>query len=177
MRFLHRAAGLTLHDRVRSSAVLEDLRAQAQFQHLIRMPSGHFCLGVPGMSNWRRRWGWPRTCWGDYIPWLGLGSAWDLPRGAGGRVSRDREAWATLLALLPPQTWRKTALKIDGRKFFFCVQQLYTYTKIVCLLVTCWLSCNTLLCISPLILFLPPTVNSFILFYCFLTAWSTKSPS
>ncbi|TWW73527.1 hypothetical protein D4764_15G0009210 [Takifugu flavidus] len=79
MSFLRRVAGLSLRDRVRSSAILEELRVEplllrverSQMRwlgHLVRMPPGR----LPGevfraCPSGRRPPGRPRTHWRDYV--------------------------------------------------------------------------------------------------------------
>ncbi|TWW69469.1 hypothetical protein D4764_18G0002750 [Takifugu flavidus] len=114
MSFLHRVAGLSLRDRVRSSAIREELgveslllrveRSQMRWLgHLVRLPPG--CL--PGevfraCSSGRRPPGRPRTRWRDYVSrlvWERLG----IPPDELEEVAGEREVWASLLRLLPPR--------------------------------------------------------------------------
>ncbi|TWW71236.1 hypothetical protein D4764_17G0007190 [Takifugu flavidus] len=101
-----RVAGLSLRDRVRSSAIREKLRVEPLLLrverskmrwlgHLVRMPPGR----LPGevfraCPSSRRPPGRPRTRWRDYVSRL----AWELEEVAG-----EREVWASLLRLLPPR--------------------------------------------------------------------------
>ena len=82
MGFLRRVAGVSLRDRVRSSAIREGLRVEPLllckersqlrwFGHLVRMPPGR----IPGevlqaRPGGRRPQGRPRTRWRDYISTL-----------------------------------------------------------------------------------------------------------
>ena len=114
MSFLRRVAGLSLRDRVRSSAIREDLRVEplllrverSQMRwlgHLIRMPPGR----LPGevfraRPTGKRPRGRPRTRWRDYVSQL----AWErlgVPREELDDVAGEREVWASLLKLLPPR--------------------------------------------------------------------------
>ncbi|TWW67270.1 hypothetical protein D4764_02G0003110 [Takifugu flavidus] len=114
MSFLRRVAGLSLRDRVRSSAIREELgveplllrveRSQMRWLgHLVRMPPG--CL--PGevfraCPSGRRPPGRPRTRWRDYVSRL----AWErlgVPPDELEEVAGEREVWASLLRLLPPR--------------------------------------------------------------------------
>ncbi|TKS64956.1 LINE-1 reverse transcriptase -like protein [Collichthys lucidus] len=120
MSFLRRVAGLSLRDRVRSSAIREELRVQplhlrierSQLRwlgHLVRMPPGR----LPGETFWarpsgRRPRGRPRTRWRDYVSRL----AWErlgVPLGELDEVAGEREVWATLLKLLPPRPDSRTS--------------------------------------------------------------------
>ncbi|TWW77341.1 hypothetical protein D4764_12G0007310 [Takifugu flavidus] len=110
MSVLHRVAGLSLRDRVRSSAILEELgveplllrveRSQMRWLgHLVRMPPGEVFRAFP--SGWRPP-GRPRTSWRDYasrLVWECLG----IPPDELEEVAGDREVWASLLGLLPPR--------------------------------------------------------------------------
>ena len=103
MSFLHRVAGLSLRDRVRSSVIWEELgvdplllhveRSQIRWLgHLVRMPPGV----LPGevfraRSTRRKPQGRPRTRWRDYVSrlaWECLGIPWEelewLGRGKSG---------------------------------------------------------------------------------------------
>ncbi|TWW64246.1 hypothetical protein D4764_03G0012540 [Takifugu flavidus] len=114
MSFLRRVAGLSLRDRVRSSAIREELgveplllrieRSQMRWLgHLVRMPPGR----LPGKvfracPSGRRPPGRPRTRWRDYVSrlvWERLG----IPPDELGEVAGEREVWASLLRLLPPR--------------------------------------------------------------------------
>ncbi|TWW81657.1 hypothetical protein D4764_01G0014720 [Takifugu flavidus] len=114
MSFLRRVAGLSLRDRVRSSAIQEALgveplllrveRSQMRWLgHLVRMPPGR----LPGevfraCPSGRRPPGRPRTRWRDYVSRL----AWErlgIPPDELEEVAGEREVWASLLRLLPPQ--------------------------------------------------------------------------
>ena len=114
MSFLRRAAGFSLRDRVRSSAIREELRVEplllhierSQLRwlgHLIRMPPGR----LPGevfraCPTGRRPRGRPRTRWRDYVSQL----AWErlgIPRDELDEVAGEREVWASLLKMLPPR--------------------------------------------------------------------------
>ncbi|TWW74429.1 hypothetical protein D4764_14G0004320 [Takifugu flavidus] len=101
-------------DRVRSSAIQEELRVEplllrverSQMRwlgHLVRMPPGR----LPGevfraCPSGRRPPGRPRTCWRDYVSRL----AWErlgTPPDELEEVAGEREVWASLLRLLPLQ--------------------------------------------------------------------------
>ncbi|TWW64250.1 hypothetical protein D4764_03G0012580 [Takifugu flavidus] len=114
MSFLHRVAGLSLRDRVRSLDIREGLgveplllhieRSQLGWLgHLARMPSG--CLPLEVFRTCpTRRWprGRPRTRWRDYISRL----AWErlgVPPEDLMEVARERAVWVSLLKLLPPR--------------------------------------------------------------------------
>ncbi|TWW67452.1 R2DM Retrovirus-related Pol polyprotein from type II retrotransposable element [Takifugu flavidus] len=115
MSFLRRVAGLSLRDRVRSSAIREELGVESLLLrversqmgwlgHLIRMPPGR----LPGevfraCPSGRRPPGRPRTRWRDYVSRL----AWErlgIPPDELEEVAGEREVWASLLRLLPPAT-------------------------------------------------------------------------
>uniref|UniRef100_A0A669C5T3 Reverse transcriptase domain-containing protein n=1 Tax=Oreochromis niloticus TaxID=8128 RepID=A0A669C5T3_ORENI len=114
MGFLRRVAGLSLGDRVRSSAIREGLRVEPLllhikrsqlrwFEHLTRMPPGRLLGEVfwacPTERRARSR---PRTRWRDYISRL----AWErlgVPPDKLEEVAGEREVWASLLRLLPPR--------------------------------------------------------------------------
>ncbi|TWW74408.1 hypothetical protein D4764_14G0004110 [Takifugu flavidus] len=106
MSFLHRVAGLSLRDRVRSSVIREELgveplllcveRSQMRWLgHLVRIPPG--CL--PGevlraCPFGRRPPGRPRTRWRDYVSRL----AWErlgIPLDELEEVAGEREVWAS----------------------------------------------------------------------------------
>ncbi|CAG5932579.1 unnamed protein product [Menidia menidia] len=114
MSFLRRVAGLSLRDRVRSSAIREGLgveplllhveRSQLRWLgHLFRMPPGR----LPGevfraRPTGRRPRGRPRTRWRDYVSRL----AWErlgIPPEELAEVAGEREVWISLLRLLPPR--------------------------------------------------------------------------
>ncbi|KAK0135552.1 hypothetical protein N1851_028597 [Merluccius polli] len=112
MSFLHRVAGLSLRDRVRSSVIQEELGVdplllrveRSQMRWLgHRMPPR--CL--PGevfraRPTGRRPRGRPRTRWRDYVSRL----AWEclgIPQEELDEVAGEREVWASLLRLLPPR--------------------------------------------------------------------------
>uniref|UniRef100_A0A674MGB6 Reverse transcriptase domain-containing protein n=1 Tax=Takifugu rubripes TaxID=31033 RepID=A0A674MGB6_TAKRU len=114
MSFLRRVAGLSLRDRVRSSAIWEELgveslllrieRSQMRWLgHLVTMPPGR----LPGevfraCPSGRRSPGRPRTRWRDYVSrlvWERLG----IPPDELEEVAGEREVWASLLRLLPPR--------------------------------------------------------------------------
>ncbi|TWW60112.1 hypothetical protein D4764_05G0002020 [Takifugu flavidus] len=114
MSFLRRVAGLSLRDRVRSSAIWEELgveslllrveRSQMRWLgHLVRMPPGR----LPGevfraCPSGRRPPGRPRTRWRDCVSRL----AWErlgIPPDELEEVAGEREVWAFLLRLLPPR--------------------------------------------------------------------------
>jgi len=83
MVFLHRVAGLSLRDRVRSSDIRREIGEEPLllclsqlrwFGHLIRMPPGCLPLEVfRACPTGRRPRGRPRTRWRDYISHL----AWE----------------------------------------------------------------------------------------------------
>ncbi|TWW56724.1 hypothetical protein D4764_08G0007110 [Takifugu flavidus] len=112
MSFLRRVAGLSLRDRVRSSAIREELgveplllrveRSQMRWLgHLVRMPPGR----LPGdvfraYPSCRRPPGRPRTRWRDYVSrlvWERLG----IPPDELEEVAGEREVWASLLGCCP----------------------------------------------------------------------------
>ncbi|TWW79207.1 hypothetical protein D4764_10G0002370 [Takifugu flavidus] len=114
MSFLRRVAGLSLRDRVRSSAIREELGVESLLLrversqmgwlgHLVRMPPGR----LPGevfraCPSGRRPPGKPRTRWRDYVSRL----AWErlgIPPDELEEVAGEREVWASLLRLLPPR--------------------------------------------------------------------------
>ncbi|KAK3517849.1 hypothetical protein QTP70_020994 [Hemibagrus guttatus] len=114
MSFLRRVAGHSLRDTVRSSVTREELgvellllhieRGQLRWLgHLFQMPPGR----LPGevfqaYPTGKRPWGRPRTRWRDYVSRL----AWErlgVPPEELEEVSGEREVWASLLRLLPPQ--------------------------------------------------------------------------
>ncbi|KAK3551056.1 hypothetical protein QTP70_011498 [Hemibagrus guttatus] len=114
MSFLRRVAGRSLRDRVRSSVTREELgiellllhieRGQLRWLgHLFRMPPRR----LPGEVFWacptgKRPRGRPRTRWRNYVfrlAWECLG----VPPEELEEVAREREVWASLLRLLPPQ--------------------------------------------------------------------------
>ncbi|TWW68384.1 hypothetical protein D4764_19G0001820 [Takifugu flavidus] len=114
MSFLRRVAGLSLRDRVRSSAIREELGVESLLLrversqmgwlgHLVRMPPGR----LPGevfraCPSGRRPPGRPRTRWRDYVSrlvWERLG----IPPDELEEVAGEREVWASLLRLLPPR--------------------------------------------------------------------------
>ncbi|KAK3530440.1 hypothetical protein QTP86_024352 [Hemibagrus guttatus] len=114
MSFLHRVAGRSLRDRVRSSVTWEELRVEPLLLHiergqlrwlghLFRMPPGR----LPGevfraCLTGKRPWGRPRTRWRDYVSQL----AWEylgVPPEELEELSGEREVWASLLRLLPPR--------------------------------------------------------------------------
>uniref|UniRef100_A0A8C5CRJ5 Reverse transcriptase domain-containing protein n=1 Tax=Gadus morhua TaxID=8049 RepID=A0A8C5CRJ5_GADMO len=114
MSFLRRVAGVSLRDRVRSSAIREELgleplllyleRSQLRwFGHLVRMPTGRLPWEVfQARPVGRRPRGRPRTRWRDYISTL----AWErlgIPPSELVNVAREREVWGPLLELLPPR--------------------------------------------------------------------------
>ncbi|TWW59254.1 hypothetical protein D4764_06G0007840 [Takifugu flavidus] len=114
MSFLRRVAGLSLRDRVRSSAIREELGVESLLLrversqmgwlgHLVRMPPGR----LPGevfraCPSGGRPPGRPRTRWRDYVSRL----AWErlgIPPDELEEVAGEREVWASLLRLLPPR--------------------------------------------------------------------------
>ncbi|KAK3534690.1 hypothetical protein QTP86_020345 [Hemibagrus guttatus] len=114
MSFLHRVAGCSLRDRVRSSVTREELgveplllhieRGQLRWLgHLFQMPPGHLSGEVFRACPSRKRpRGRPRTHWRDYVSrltWECLG----IPPEELEEVSGEREVWASLLRLLPPR--------------------------------------------------------------------------
>ena len=88
MGFLHRVAGVSLRDRVRSSAFREGLGVEP---HLPR----EVFLACPSRGGLRTR-------WRDYISSL----AWEhlgIPHSELANVAGEREVWGSLLKLLPPR--------------------------------------------------------------------------
>ncbi|KAK3522059.1 hypothetical protein QTP70_022619, partial [Hemibagrus guttatus] len=114
MSFLRRVAGRSLRDRVRSSVNREELRVEPLLLHikrgqlrwlghLFRMPPGR----LPGevfraCPTGKRPRGRPRTRWRDYVSRLAWERLGILPEELE-EVSREREVWASLLRLLPPE--------------------------------------------------------------------------
>ncbi|TWW71551.1 hypothetical protein D4764_16G0000480 [Takifugu flavidus] len=89
MSFLHRMAGLSLRDRVKSSAIREEPGVEPLLLQVER-------------SQMRRPPGRPRTRWRDYVSRL----AWErlgIPPDVLEEVAGEREVWASLLRLLPPR--------------------------------------------------------------------------
>ncbi|TWW65109.1 hypothetical protein D4764_21G0000090 [Takifugu flavidus] len=128
MSFLRRVAGLSLRDRVRSSAIREELgveplllrveRSQMRWLgHLVRMPPGR----LPGevfraCPSSRRPLGRPRTRW--YVSplvWERLGIPPDELEEAAG----EREVWASLLRHLPPRPDPGLAAEDGWMEFWF----------------------------------------------------------
>ena len=114
MGFLHRVAGVSLRDRVRSSAIREGLgveplllcveRSQLRwFGHLMRMPPGRLPREVfLARPTGRRPRGRPRTRWRDYISSL----AWEhmgIPESELVSMAGEREVLGSQLKLLPPR--------------------------------------------------------------------------
>uniref|UniRef100_A0A669EXX2 Reverse transcriptase domain-containing protein n=1 Tax=Oreochromis niloticus TaxID=8128 RepID=A0A669EXX2_ORENI len=114
MSFLRRVAGLSLRDRVRSSAIREGLRVEPLLLHIERSQLrwfGHLTRMSPGRllgevfracPTERRPRGRLRTRWRDYISRL----AWErlgVPPDKLEEVAGEREDWASLLRLLPPR--------------------------------------------------------------------------
>ncbi|KAK3558314.1 hypothetical protein QTP86_014701, partial [Hemibagrus guttatus] len=127
MSFLRRVVGRSLRDRVRSSVTREELgveplllhieRGQLRWLgHLFRMPPGR----LPGevfraCPTGKRPQERPRTRWRDYVSWL----AWErleVPPEELEEVSGEREVWASLLRLLPPQIDPQRKDEKDGMK-------------------------------------------------------------
>ncbi|XP_061894160.1 solute carrier family 25 member 55a isoform X1 [Entelurus aequoreus] len=114
MSFLRRVVGLSLRDRVRSSAIRGELKVKTLllhmersqmrwFGHLVRRPPERLPREVfRARPTGRRPRGRPRTRWEDYVSrlaWERLGIPWEeLDEVAG-----EREVWASLLRLLPPR--------------------------------------------------------------------------
>ncbi|KAK3529276.1 hypothetical protein QTP70_024824 [Hemibagrus guttatus] len=115
MSFLHRVAGRSLRDRVRSSVTREELGVELLLlhiergklrwlRHLFRMPPGRLSGEVFRACPTRKRpRGRPRTRWRDWpvsrLAWEHLG----VPPEELEDVSGEREVWASLLRLLPPR--------------------------------------------------------------------------
>ncbi|KAK3555124.1 hypothetical protein QTP86_010013 [Hemibagrus guttatus] len=114
MSFLHRVAGRSLRDRVRSFVTQEELRVEPLLLHIERGQLrwlGHLFWMPPGClpgevfracPTGKRPRGRLRTRWRDYVSrltWEHLGIPPEEPE----EVSREREVWASLLRLLPPQ--------------------------------------------------------------------------
>ena len=91
MRFLRRAAGLTLRDRIRSSTIRESLKAESLLLHIersqlrwlghvLRMPRERLSHQVfEAMPQGKRRVGRPRLTWRNYVARLcqeRLGLTW-----------------------------------------------------------------------------------------------------
>ena len=99
---------------MRSSVILEELRVELlllrtershmrRFGHLVRRPPG----GLPGEAfrarpTGRRPAGRPRTRWRDKCLSAGLGTP-EIPLEELDEGPGEREVWASLLRLLPPQ--------------------------------------------------------------------------
>ncbi|XP_042604086.1 uncharacterized protein LOC122141275 [Cyprinus carpio] len=115
MSFLHRVAGCSLREGLRSLTTREELRIKllllhierSQLRglgHLFRMPPGR----LPGevfraRPTGRRPRGRPRTRWRDFVSRL----AWErlgIPPEELEEVSREREVWASLLKTAAPET-------------------------------------------------------------------------
>ncbi|TWW60988.1 hypothetical protein D4764_05G0010780 [Takifugu flavidus] len=89
MSFLRRVAGLSIRDRVRSSAIREELGVEPLLLSAER-------------NQIRRPLGRPRTRWRDYVSqlvWEHLGISPDVLE----ELAREREVWVSLLRLLPPR--------------------------------------------------------------------------
>ncbi|KAK3562555.1 hypothetical protein QTP86_002034 [Hemibagrus guttatus] len=114
MSFLHRVAGRSLRDRVRSSVTREKLGVELLLLHIERGQLrwlGHLFWMPPGClpgevfracPTGKRPRGRPRTRWRDYVSRL----AWEhlgVPPEELEEVSGEREVWASLLRLLPPR--------------------------------------------------------------------------
>ncbi|TWW75583.1 hypothetical protein D4764_13G0002450 [Takifugu flavidus] len=112
--FLPSPMVMSFGDRVRSSAIREELgvepllihveRSQMRWLgHLVRMPPGRLPGGMfRACPSGRRPPGRPRTRWRDYVSrlvWERLG----IPPDELEEVAGEREVWASLLRLLPPQ--------------------------------------------------------------------------
>lgn len=114
MSFLRRVAGISLRDRVRSSATRERLgveplllrleRSQLRwFGHLVRMPPERLPREVlEARPTGRRPRGRPRTRWRDYIDSLAL-ERLGIPQEEVTNVALEREVWSSLVELLPPR--------------------------------------------------------------------------
>ena len=125
MGFLRRVAGVSLKDRVRSSAIQEGLgveplllcveRSQLRwFGHLMRMPPGRLPREVfLARPTGRRPRGRPRTRWMDYISSL----AWErlgIPGSELADVAGERDVWGLLLKLVPRDPILDKRLTMDG---------------------------------------------------------------
>jgi len=107
-------AGLSLRDRMRSSAIWGELGVESLLLHiernqlrwvghLVSLPPGRLPLEVFWTRpTGRRPRGRPRTCWKNYISLLDWGSL-GIPQEELKSVSREREVWVSLLDLLPPR--------------------------------------------------------------------------
>ena len=89
--------GLSLRDRVRSSALWEELRVEPLLLHFEKSQLRLLGCLLDSMSLWGR----PRTRWRDCLS-AGLGTPWDSPRRAGWS-NFGGEVWASLLRLPAPR--------------------------------------------------------------------------
>ena len=113
MRFLRKIQGVTLFNKVRSSASiryfpeLKDLSLDglAMYAECLRKDSPNKALRAK--ANGRRPVGRPRTRWTDYIEDLGWNRL-GLHPSEMMDVMEDREVWRLNLELLPPQPSRKS---------------------------------------------------------------------
>ncbi|KAK3520254.1 hypothetical protein QTP70_019685, partial [Hemibagrus guttatus] len=96
-------------DREIDRQLLHIERGQLRLGHLFRMPLGR--LRLRRRCLWevfracpigKRPWGRPRTRWRDYVSRLTWERLW-IPPEELEEVSGEREVWASLLRLLPPQ--------------------------------------------------------------------------
>ena len=115
MRFLRRAAGLTLRDRTRSSTIRESLKAESLLLHIerlqlrwlgqvLRMPHERLAHQVfEAMPQGKRLAGRPRLAWRNYIARLcqeRLGLTWtDIIASV-----KDRNRWKRLSDTLTTST-------------------------------------------------------------------------
>ncbi|TWW73696.1 hypothetical protein D4764_15G0010920 [Takifugu flavidus] len=99
MSFLRRVAGISLSDRVRSSAIREELGVEPLLLRVERNQMRASSQDAPWTPPWRPP-GRPRTCWRDYVSrlvWERLG----IPPDEVEEVAGEREVWASLLPLRP----------------------------------------------------------------------------
>ena len=135
MGFFCRVAGVSLRDRVRSSAIREGLgveplllcveRSQLRwFRHLMRMPPGRLPREVfLARPTGRRPRGRPRTRWRDYISSL----AWErlgIPQSELVDAAGEWKIWGSLLKLLPRNPTLDKRLTMDGCIFLNNVNML-----------------------------------------------------
>jgi hypothetical protein len=122
MRFLHRVAGLTLRDKIRSSDIRETLqieplllhieRSQLRWLgHVLRMPHDRLPYQIfQAVPRGKRPIGRPRTSWRKYIEKL-CEERLDLQWTEVQQTAMDRNRWKKLLNGLQPRPER-----IRGRK-------------------------------------------------------------
>ncbi|TWW57747.1 R2DM Retrovirus-related Pol polyprotein from type II retrotransposable element [Takifugu flavidus] len=126
MSFLRRVAGLSLRDRVRSSAIREELGVESLLLrversqmgwlgHLVRMPPGR----LPGevfraCPSGKRPPGRPRTRWRDYVSRLAWGERLGIPPDELEEVAGEREVWDSSLGCCPRDPTPDKRQRMDG---------------------------------------------------------------